>query len=385
MKRRHDMPFGAALQDGGVRFRLWAPSAKRVEVKLNLGGPGKRVPMKEAGEGWFELVTADARAGTRYMFVVDDGFAVPDPASRDQGGDVHGWSLVVDPETFDWQDEDWRGRPWHEAVFYELHVGTFTRGGRYCGVEERLDALVDLGVTAIELMPLAEAPGRWNWGYDGVYLFAPDASYGQPDDLKLLIERAHKRGLMVFIDVVYNHFGPDGNYLGVYAKPFFTDKHHTPWGSAINYDTEQNKVVRDFMVHNALYWLEEYNADGLRLDAVHAIIDTSRPHILTDIATAVHRRLRDRPVHLVLENDDNAAWLLRKRGDEADGYDAQWNDDVHHALHVAIAGQVDGYYSDYKEPIGHLGRALTEGFAYQGEPSPHRDGRKRGEPSGDWP
>jgi malto-oligosyltrehalose trehalohydrolase len=186
---------------------------------------------------------------------------------------------------------------------------------------------------------------------------------------------------MMFLDVVYNHFGPDGNYLSSYAKPFFTEKHHTPWGAAINYDAEQNAVVRDFMVHNALYWLEEYNADGLRLDAVHAIVDTSRPHILNDIAAAVRRRIRDREVHLVLENDDNAAWLLRKSGGEPDAYDAQWNDDIHHALHVAVTGQNDGYYGDYKDPIRHLGRALTEGFAYQGEPSPHRDHMKRGEPS----
>jgi malto-oligosyltrehalose trehalohydrolase len=382
MKRRHDMPFGAALQDdGSVRFRLWAPSVKRVDLKLGLGGPGQLLPMKESGDGWFELTTKEARPGTRYLFVLDEGMAVPDPASRDQGGDVHGWSIVVDPHAFEWHDDEWRGRPWHEAVLYELHVGSFTRSGRYYGVAQCLDDLIDLGITAIELMPLAEAPGRHNWGYDGVYLFAPDSAYGQPDDLKLLIETAHRRGLMVFIDVVYNHFGPDGNYLASYAKPFFTEKHHTPWGAAINYDAEQNAVVRDFMVHNALYWLEEYNADGLRLDAVHAIADTGRPHILQDIASTVHRKLRERQVHLVLENDDNAAWLLRKSGAEPDAYDAQWNDDVHHALHAAVTGQGDGYYSDYKEPIRHLGRALTEGFAYQGEPSHHRDGKKRGEPS----
>lgn len=386
MKRRHDMPFGAALQDdGSVRFRLWAPSVKRVNLKLGLGGAGKLIPMKEADGGWFEVTTNEARPGTRYMYVIDENLAVPDPASRDQAGDVHGWSIVVDPHAFDWRDDEWRGRPWHEAVLYELHVGTFTRSGRYYGVAQCLDELIDLGVTAIELMPLAEAPGRHNWGYDGVYLFAPDSAYGQPDDLKLLIETAHRRGLMVFIDVVYNHFGPDGNYLSAYAKPFFTETHHTPWGAAINYDADQNAVVRDFMVHNALYWLEEYNADGLRLDAVHAIIDTSRPHILNDIASAVHKRLAGRHVHLVLENDDNAAWLLRKDGSEPASFDAQWNDDIHHALHAAITGQTDGYYSDYKDPIRHLGRALTEGFAYQGEPSPHRDGKKRGEPSADWP
>jgi malto-oligosyltrehalose trehalohydrolase len=385
MKRRHDMPFGAAVQDdGGVRFRLWAPSASRVDLKLNSGGPGRILPMPALEGGWYELTTAAARPGSRYMFVIDGGLAVPDPASRDQAGDVHGWSVVVDPHAFDWQDTEWRGRPWHETVLYELHVGTFTRGGRYTGVVRKLDALIELGVTAIELTPVAEAPGRYNWGYDGVYLFAPEASYGQPEDLKFLIEAAHRRGLMVFLDVVYNHFGPEGNYLSQYAAPFFTERHRTPWGAAINYDGENSRVVRSFMVHNALYWLQEYNIDGLRLDAVHAIIDDSKPHILTEIATAARTALAGRPVHLVLENDDNAAWLLRSAGGER-GFDAQWNDDLHHALHVAVTGQTDGYYRDYAEPIVHLGRALTEGFAYQGEDSAHRDGAPRGQPSGHLP
>jgi maltooligosyltrehalose trehalohydrolase len=379
------MPFGAAVQDDGrARFRLWAPSARRVDLKLNSGGPGQTLPMNALDDGWFELTSDQARAGSRYMYLIDGNAAVPDPASRDQGGEVHGWSIVVDPHEFDWQDGAWRGRPWHETILYELHVGTFTRSGRYDGVAERLDALIDLGVTAIELMPLAEAPGRYNWGYDGVYLFAPDSAYGQPDDLKLLIETAHRRGLMVFIDVVFNHFGPEGNYLSQYAAPFFTERHHTPWGAAINYEGARGRVVRDFMIHNALYWLEEYNADGLRLDAVHAIVDNSAQHVLCDIGAAVRRRITDRHVHLVLENDDNAAWLLRKASHDP-GYDAQWNDDIHHALHVAVTGQRDGYYSDYENPIRHLGRALTEGFAYQGEKSGHRGGANRGEPSGHLP
>ncbi len=379
------MPFGAAVRDdGSVRFRLWAPSAPRVDLKLNSGGPGRILPMQALDGGWYELVTDAARPGSRYMFVIDGGLAVPDPASRDQAGDVHGWSIVVDPQGFDWQDGDWRGRPWHETVLYELHVGTFTRDGRYRDVADRLDALVDLGVTAIELMPVAEAPGRFNWGYDGVYLFAPEASYGQPEDLKVLIEAAHRRGLMVFLDVVYNHFGPEGNYLSSYAAPFFTERHHTPWGAAINYDGRHSRVVRDFMIHNALYWLAEYNIDGLRLDAVHAIIDDSKPNILTEIAAAAGKAGGGRPAHLVLENDNNAAWLLRSRDNEV-GFTAQWNDDLHHALHVAVTGQDDGYYEDYETPIVHLGRALTEGFAYQGEVSAHRDGARRGEPSGHLP
>jgi 1,4-alpha-glucan branching enzyme/maltooligosyltrehalose trehalohydrolase len=374
------MPFGAAVQDdGSVRFRLWAPGARQVELKLNSGGPGRILSMQALAGGWYELATEEARPGSRYMFVIDGDLAVPDPASRDQAGDVHGWSIVVDPQAFDWQDGEWRGRPWHETVFYELHVGAFTRDG-YRGVAEKLDALVDLGVTAVELMPVAEAPGRYNWGYDGVYLFAPEASYGQPDDLKCLIEAAHRRRLMVFLDVVYNHFGPSGNYLSRYAGQFFTDRHRTPWGAAINFDGEHSRVVRDFVVHNALYWLEEYHVDGLRLDAVHAIIDDSRPHVLAEIAAAARGSLKNRHVHLVLENDNNASWLLRG-GEGGPGFDAQWNDDLHHALHVAVTGQQDGYYCDYEKPIGHLGRALTEGFAYQGETSAHRGGVRRGEPS----
>ena len=374
------MPFGAAVRDdGSVRFRLWAPAASRVDLKLNSGGPGRILPMRALEDGWHELTTDEGRAGSRYMFVIDGGPVVPDPASRYQAGDVHGWSVVVDPHAFSWRDDEWRGRPWHEAVLYELHVGAFSRSGRYHGVAEKLNALVDLGVTAIELMPVAEAPGGFNWGYDGAYLFAPEGSYGQPDDLKQLVEAAHRRGLMIFLDVVYNHFGPEGNYLSQYAAPFFTERHRTPWGAAINYDGDHSRVVRDFVVHNALYWLEEYNFDGLRLDAVHAIFDSGEPHILTKIATAVRDSITDRHVHLVLENDDNAAWLLGGAGKA--GFDAQWNDDIHHALHVVTTGQQDGYYCDYPQAIDHVGRALTEGFSYQGEESRHRCGARRGEPS----
>ena len=333
--------------------------------------------MRTVGEGWYEVVTDEARPGSRYMYVIDEKLAVPDPASRDQGGDVHGWSAVVDPAEFTWHDRDWTGRPWEEAVLYELHVGTFSRNGGYAGVVERLDYLVDLGVTAIELMPLAEAPGRHNWGYDGVYLFAPDSAYGRPRDLKHLIEVAHRRGLMVFLDVVYNHFGPEGNYLPAYAAPFFTERHRTPWGAAINYDGEHSRVVRDFMIHNALYWLEEYNFDGLRLDAVHAIVDDSPTHILDEMAETIRRTIRGRHVHLVLENDANQTRFLGPTR-----YDAQWNDDIHHALHAIVTGDDDGYYADYADaPLRHLGRALTEGFAYQGESSEHRGGIRRGEPS----
>ncbi len=381
MRRRHPMPFGAELQpDGAVRFRLWAPSAQRVAVDVD----GVSLPLAAQGEGWFELATDRAGPGSCYEFVIDGAQRVPDPASRHQPRDVHGPSRVIDPLEWEWQDDQWRGRPWAETVLYEVHVGTFTPEGGYAGVIDRLDYLAGMGVTALELMPVADFPGRRNWGYDGVFLFAPDTAYGHPHDLKRLVDCAHAKGLMVFLDVVYNHFGPEGNYLHQYAPLFFTERHHTPWGAAINYDGPGSGAVRDFVIHNALYWLEEYHFDGLRLDAVHAILDDSRPDILTELAERVHAGPgAGRHVHLVLENDDNAArYLGRDEAGRPRGYAAQWNDDIHHALHVLLTGEDGGYYQDYADrPARHLGRCLAEGFAYQGEASPYREGRQRGESS----
>ncbi len=317
--------------------------------------------------------------GSCYRFRIDGGLRVSDPASRYNPADVHGPSQVIDPCEFDWEDEGWRGRPWSEAVIYELHVGTFTLAGTFAGVKDRLDYLVDLGVTAIELMPVADFPGARNWGYDGVLPFAPESSYGHPEELKDLVQTAHQKGLMVFLDVVYNHFGPEGNYLHIYTPQFFSKRHSTPWGAAINFDGPGSRVVRDFFIHNALYWLTEYHFDGLRLDAVHAILDGSDPDILLELAEAVHRGPgKERHLHLVLENDQNAAHYFDR------GYRAQWNDDIHHALHVLLTGETDGYYQDYADrPVGYIGRCLTEGFAYQGEPSSYRGGVPRGELSRD--
>ena len=297
-------------------------------------------------------------------------------------------SEVIDPSAYAWRDERWHGRPWAEAVIYELHVGTFSPEGTFAGVERRLDYLRDLGVTAIELMPIADFPGKRNWGYDGVLPYAPDAAYGRPEDLKRLVDAAHERGLMMFLDVVYNHFGPEGNYLNAYACEFFTERHKTDWGAAINFDGAASRAVRDFFIHNALYWLEEYHFDGLRFDAVHAIVDDSQPHILVELAEAVRAGpAADRHIHLVLENDRNEARYLRYTDDgKPRHYNAQWNDDFHHAFHVLLTGEKDGYYSDYADPVTrHLGRCLAEGFAYQGEPSPFRDGKPRGEPSAELP
>ena len=380
------MPFGAAWTGEGARFRLWAPGAR--EVELELRGGARRVPMERAEHGFVELALRGVEPGERYSFRIDGEISVPDPASRFQPEDVHGPSELIDPSSFDWSDDDWRGRPWEEAVVYELHVGTFTKEGSFAGIERRLDHLAELGVTAIELMPLSEFPGRRNWGYDGVLPFAPDSSYGRPEDLKRLVNAAHRRGLMVMLDVVYNHFGPEGNYLGRYAPHFFDQSRHTPWGAAIAFDREASAPVRGFFVANALYWLTEFNMDGLRFDAVHAIIDTSRPDILEEIATTVRERLEPgRHVHLVLENDHNAARYLRRDGDGRPRlYSAQWNDDYHHAMHVALTGEGGGYYGDYATgAMRHLARTLTEGFAYQGEPSRFRKDTPRGELSRDLP
>jgi malto-oligosyltrehalose trehalohydrolase len=376
MKRRHRLPFGAELVEGGVRFRLWAPKLDAVRLAIE---DGPELAMQAAAEGWFELTIEAARAGTRYRYRVGD-LLVPDPVSRRQPQDVHGASEVVDPAGYEWHDGGWRGRPWEETVLYELHVGAFSATHDFEGAARRLDHLARLGITAVELMPVNEFPGARNWGYDGVLPFAPEATYGEPDDLKRLVEACHARGLSLFLDVVYNHFGPDGNYLGPYAR-FFTDQHQTPWGDALDFDGPNARPVRDFFIENALYWLEEYNVDGLRLDAVHAIRDDSAPDIVTEIAATVRARVDHRPVHLVRENDDNRARYL------APGlHTAQWDDDIHHALHVLISGETGGYYADYADrPADHLGRALAEGFAYQGETSPYRDGTRRGEPSADLP
>lgn len=391
MKRRHRMPFGAeVLDDGGVRFRIWAPAASGVQLCLESSGAsgGAELGMHALGNGWFELGTSLAGVGTHYRYRADRGIEVPDPASRFNPEDVHGPSEVVDPRAFDWQDADWRGRAWEEVVLYELHVGAFTGQGTFAGVVERLDYLRALGVTAVELMPVADFSGQRNWGYDGVLLFAPDSRYGCPDDLKNLVQAAHARGLMVFLDVVYNHFGPDGNYLNVYAPQFFSASHHTPWGACINFDGPESRVVRDFFIHNALYWIEEFHLDGLRLDAVNAIRDDSTPHLLEEIAVAVRSGPgATRPIHLVLENLDNAPGLLvRDERGWPRHYTAQWSDDLHDSLHVLLTGEEDGRYVDFADdPLRHLGRCLTEGCAFQGAPSPFWQIPSRGEPTGHLP
>jgi len=381
VNRHHPLPFGAQPSAGGVRFRLWAPSARRVGLKaLSRAGEQLRCDLEASGDGWFETLLPAAGSGTKYRFRIDDEIDVPDPAARFQPEGVQGPSEVIDANAFAWRDGDWRGRPWHETVLYELHVGTFTRAGTYAAAISRLDALAELGVTAIELLPLNTFPGQQGWGYDGVLLYAPHPAYGRPDDLKQLVQSAHDRGLMVLIDVVYNHFGPEGNYLGRYAADFFAPEHRTPWGSAINY---AHPVVRQFFIQNSLYWLNEYRFDGLRIDAVHAMYDNGDMHFIDELVESVQRGPgSERQVHVVLENHHNEA---RRLGPKGRTLVAQWNDDFHHPLHVLLSGESDGYYRDYADnPLKHLGRVLAEGFAYQGEHS-QCDDATRGEVSSGLP
>ena len=352
-----------------TRFRLWAPD--RPEVTLEIDG-GQAVAMTRDEDGWFSA-EAPVGAGARYRFRLDADLAVPDPAARAQAGGVHGWSVVVDPDAYRWTTSDWVGRPWEEAVIEEVHAGVL---GGFARVAERLPALADLGVTAIELMPVNAFGGTRNWGYDGVLPYAPAEAYGSPEELKALVDRAHALGLMVFLDVVYNHFGPDGNYLGAYAGGFFHSDVHTPWGGAVAVDAEP---VHRFFVDNARMWLEEYRIDGLRFDAVHAI---GNPGFLDAMATELREAIgSDRHVHLVLENEENDAARLA-----AGRFDAQWNDDFHNVLHVLLTGESSAYYQDFAEkPAERLARCLAEGFIYQGEGSPNHDGKPRGSKSGHLP
>ena len=374
----NERTFGPQLTKDCVRFRLWAPAAKRVDVMLE-----QPHAMARGDGGWFTTDIAGVKAGTHYKFRIDDEIDVPDPASAFQPADVFGPSEVVDHAGFAWRAADWRGRPWHEAAIVEAHVGAFTPDGSYRAMIEHLDHLVATGITALELLPLADFAGTRNWGYDGVLWYAPDSAYGRPEDLKTLIDEAHLRGLMVMLDVVYNHFGPEGNSLGRYAPGFFTEA-QTPWGSAIDYRVSE---VRAFAIENALHWLREYRFDGLRLDAVHAIAEFGEIPMLHELSSEVGKLAAEtgRYIHLVLENDDNTVGLLDPVATEPDGkYRAQWNDDYHHAWHVLLTGESHGYYSDYqRSPISDIARALGSGFVYQGEASAHRGGRSRGEPSGE--
>lgn len=358
---------GAQVNGGSTRFSLWAPDAHSVEVKMR--EPEETIPMQTQGDGWFR-VQVNCGAGTEYCFLIDGERSVPDPASQCQAADVHGFSRVVDHQQYNWQTKEWFGLPWHQTVIYELHFGVL---GGYKAVEQRLPSLAALGITAIELMPLHQFPGTRNWGYDGVLHSAPANAYGSINELKSLIDTAHRLGLMVFVDVVYNHFGPDGNYLHSYASPFFRDDIHTAWGSAIDF---RRTEVRDFFCENALMWVLDYRVDGLRFDAVHAI---SEKNFLVEMASRLRSAIPpQRHLHLMLENEGNSAFLLEQ------GYDAQWNDDGHNVLHHLLTQEDEGYYADFsQDATKKLARSLNEGFIYQGETTRH--GSVRGESSAHLP
>ena len=367
VSRRHLMPFGAEVDgDGSVRFRIFAPDVSTMELVLD--GEAGAIAMPAQAGGWFEVRTARARSGSRYRFRLPDGLMVPDPVTRYQPEDVDGPSEVIDPLEFAWHDAGWRGRPWVEVVLYELHVGAFTPEGTFRSAVTKLDYLAEMGITAIELMCIADFAGNRNWGYDNVLFYAPDSAYGRPEDVKTFVDAAHARGMMVILDVVYNHFGPEGNYITKYFHQICSDKHSTPWGSSLNFDGERSDEVRAFILHNALYWIEEFHVDGLRLDASHRLIDDRPKHLLEELDERVRELAGDRHVHLILEDEYNAAQRLTRDGDgRALEYKAQWNHDITHLLGGAMSVSCMEQNGDALGETDKLGRAIAGGFVIAAE------------------
>lgn len=359
-------PLGALPTDDGVTFRVWAPQTDALTLLLDADETA--LPMEPSGHGYFERTVDGIAPGARYQYQLDDEGPFPDPASRFQPEGVHGPSMVVDPHAFEWQDADWRPPPRDEWVIYELHIGTFSATGTYAGVQERLDALKALGVTAIELMPVADFPGRWNWGYDPAALYAPSRAYGTPYGLRALVDAAHRAGLAVILDVIYNHLGPDGAYVAAFA-PMFTEKHHTPWGPAINLDDTHSEGVRHFFIDNAIHWLREYHVDALRLDATHALKDDSDTHFLAELHDRVHAEVDGPPRALIAEDPRNVDTLVHARSEGGFGLDAVWTDDFHHQVRHMTAGDAHQYFASF---AGHrapeLATTIRDGWFYQGQP-----------------
>ncbi|HET7459709.1 MAG TPA: malto-oligosyltrehalose trehalohydrolase [Longimicrobium sp.] len=383
---KYRLPFGANVVDGGVEFRVWAPGHRSADVVIYGPGAEEVIPLAAGDAGWFAGRVEGAGAGTRYKYRLDGGDAYPDPASRSQPDGVHEPSEVVDPSSFAWTDDGWRGVPVDELVIYELHVGTFTPEGTFDAAAEKLPHLVALGVNAVEPMPVAAFPGARNWGYDGVSLFAPAASYGGPEALRRFVDAAHAHGVAVILDAVYNHLGPEGNYLpAVTSGHYFTERHHTPWGAAVNFDGADAKPVREFVVHNALHWAHEYHVDGLRLDATHAIVDDSPTHILAELVDRVHRSVgRARPFVFIAEDERNDRRLLLPPTEGGLGLSAVWADDFHHQVRRLLAGDHESYFADYAGTVDEIVHTLRRGWFYEGQAS-RNHGRARGTPADGLP
>ncbi len=374
---------GAWTEAGRIRFRVWAPAAALVDV-VSRGDRrlDRSIALEHLPDGTFQGSSADFRPGDRYGYLVDGDGPFPDPASRCQPEGVHGPSQIVDPGSFSWTDPSWKGIPRDDLVIYELHVGTFSPEGTFAGAAARLPDLARLGITAIELMPVADFPGRRNWGYDGVDLFAPAHCYGTPDDLRRLVDTAHSLGLAVLLDVVYNHFGPDGSYLARFSPAYLSDRHRTPWGPAVNLDGPGSEMVRAFFIENALHWIHEYHMDGLRLDATHSMVDEGPRHFLAELSARVREQAPDRAIHLIAEDHRNLAGMLRPESAGGWGLDGVWSDDFHHQLRRLLAGDDDGVYRDFAGTIPDLVTTLNRGWFFSGEYSIHR-GKNRGtDPAG---
>jgi maltooligosyltrehalose trehalohydrolase len=381
------LDIGASVMGGdAARFRVWAPHVKRLSVKVYGDRGTMETDLTQDRWGYYEGIAENVREFDRYYYVLDGMTERPDPASRFQPEGVHGPSQVIDPFAFRWADGEWKGIPLADYIIYELHVGVFTKEGTFESVINFLDYLSELGVTAVELMPVCQFPGDWNWGYDGVYPFAPQNSYGGPTPLKRLVDACHGKGLAVILDVVYNHLGPEGNYLESFAPDYFTDRYKTPWGNAINFDGPLSDHVRHYLISNALYWITEYHIDALRIDAIQGIFDLGAHHFLKELAEAVHRIVPEvgRELHVIAESDLNDVKVIDPLEIGGYGLDAVWNDDFHHALHSLITGDRLAYYRDFGE-LSHMAKALSEGYVYSGQYSPCRRRRhgnsSRGRPA----
>ena len=375
-EKKWGLRFGASVRSGySVEFRVWAPNLTSLAVRVmggNEGEPSRTIPMRQSSDSEFVATVPQVGAGADYVYVLDGERERPDPVSRWQPGGVHAPSRVVDPASFRWSDQGWSGIPLRDFIIYELHTGTFTRDGTFAGVIARLPYLRDLGVTAIEIMPVAEVPGNRNWGYDGASLYASQSSYGGPTGLKKLVDACHQHGLAVVLDVVYNHLGPEGNYLPEFA-PCFTDTHHTPWGKAINFDGPESDGVRRFIIDNALYWLTEYHVDALRLDAIHGIYDFGARHILDELSQAFQDQARrlQRQAWLIAESDLEDVRIINPRAKGGYAFDAQWHDDFHHALYALLTGQREGFLMDFGA-VANLSKSVTEGFVFDWKYSHYR-------------